>query len=215
MSSEEEPAPPPGSPTPPDAVHVALDAKGLRALAHPVRVQLLGALRRYGASTATALGQRLGVSSGTASYHLRQLGAAGFVVEDSERGNNRERWWRAAHTRTFFDSNTYVEREPEATFLYHQAVAATHVRRLQDAVNEYATLPPRVARGLGHERLRAAALARGGTAARRGGARGRRPLPAGDDRGGGPRGHRACLDDRARHPGTRRAGPAGPAGRGV
>lgn len=142
MSSEEEPTPPPGSPTPPDAVPVALDAKGLRALAHPVRVQLLGALRRYGASTATALGQRLGVSSGTASYHLRQLGAAGFVVEDNGRGNNRERWWRAAHTRTFFDSSTYVEREPEATFLYHQAVAATHVRRLQDAVNEYATLPP-------------------------------------------------------------------------
>ncbi|MET8553937.1 helix-turn-helix domain-containing protein [Streptomyces sp. NPDC004959] len=135
MSAEETPPP---SPSPPP---VALDAKGLRALAHPVRVQLLGTLRRFGPSTATALAQRLGVSSGTASYHLRQLGAAGFVAEDSERGNNRERWWRAAHGRTTFDSSAYVEREPEATLLYHQAVAATHARLMQDAVNEYATLP--------------------------------------------------------------------------
>ncbi|WP_431034035.1 ArsR/SmtB family transcription factor [Streptomyces sp. P6-2-1] len=132
---EDRPAPPSAFPT------VALDAKGLRALAHPVRVQLLGTLRRFGSSTATALAQRLGVSSGTASYHLRQLAGAGFVVEDSERGNNRERWWRAAHVGTLFDSSTYVEQEPEATFLYHQAVAAAHARRMQDAVNEYATLP--------------------------------------------------------------------------
>ncbi|NEA41975.1 winged helix-turn-helix domain-containing protein [Streptomyces sp. SID11385] len=135
MSTADRPTPPSASPS------IALDAKGLRALAHPVRVQLLGALRRFGASTATALGQRLGVSSGTASYHLRQLAGAGFVVEDSERGNNRERWWRAAHIETLFDSSAYVEREPEATFLYHQAVAAAHARRMQDAVNEYATLP--------------------------------------------------------------------------
>ncbi|MFD4754960.1 ArsR/SmtB family transcription factor [Streptomyces sp. NPDC058426] len=138
MSAEDTPTPPAASPP---VAPVDLDAKGLRALAHPVRVRLLGALRRFGPSTATALAQRLGVSSGTASYHLRQLGGAGFVVEDSERGNNRERWWRAAHGGTLFDSSTYVEREPEATFLYHQAVAAAHARRMQDAVNEYAMLP--------------------------------------------------------------------------
>lgn len=48
---------------------MVLDAKGLRALAHPVRVQLVGLLRKYGPSTATRLAERLGVSSGTASYH--------------------------------------------------------------------------------------------------------------------------------------------------
>src|SRR5215212_10817955 len=76
---------------------VVLDVKGLRALAHPVRVQLVGLLRRFGPSTATRLAERLGVNSGTASYHLRQLGAAGFVEEDTGRGNARERWWRSVH----------------------------------------------------------------------------------------------------------------------
>src|SRR5256885_4213132 len=74
-----------------------LDARGLRALAHPVRVQLLVLLGRHGPSTATRLAERLDVNSGTASYHLRQLGAAGFVEEDHERGNARERWWRRVH----------------------------------------------------------------------------------------------------------------------
>jgi DNA-binding transcriptional ArsR family regulator len=59
---------------------VVLDAKGLRALAHPMRVQLAGSLRTYGPSTATRLGERMGITSGTASYHLRRPGAAGPVV---------------------------------------------------------------------------------------------------------------------------------------
>ncbi len=50
---------------------VALDAKGLRALAHPVRVQLVELLRTYGPSTATRLAARLGITSGNASYRLK------------------------------------------------------------------------------------------------------------------------------------------------
>lgn len=36
-----------------DEGSVVLDAKGLRAMAHPVRVQLVGLLRKHGPSTAT------------------------------------------------------------------------------------------------------------------------------------------------------------------
>ncbi|MFE4335561.1 ArsR/SmtB family transcription factor [Streptomyces sp. NPDC056831] len=124
-----------------EADAVALDAKGLRALAHPVRVQLVGLLRKYGPSTATRLAERLGVNSGTASYHLRQLGAAGFVQEDTERGNARERWWRSVHQSTWFNDPNLADREPEAAQAYLQSVAATYTLRAQQTLNELQTMP--------------------------------------------------------------------------
>ncbi|MET4926041.1 helix-turn-helix domain-containing protein [Streptomyces sp. PSRA5] len=122
---------------------VVLDAKGLRALAHPVRVQLVGLLRKYGPSTATRLAERLGVNSGTASYHLRQLGDAGFVEEDTERGNARERWWRAVHQSTWFSDRELAEQEPEAALAYLQSVAAAYTLRTQRALSELQTMPDR------------------------------------------------------------------------
>ncbi|MFD4230513.1 ArsR/SmtB family transcription factor [Streptomyces sp. NPDC058545] len=124
-----------------EADAVVLDAKGLRALAHPVRVQLVGLLRKYGPSTATRLAERLGVNSGTASYHLRQLGAAGFVQEDTERGNARERWWRSVHQRTWFNDPNLTDQEPEAALAYLQSVAATYTLRTQQTLNELQTMP--------------------------------------------------------------------------
>ncbi|MCM2579957.1 ArsR/SmtB family transcription factor [Streptomyces meridianus] len=121
--------------------HVVLDAKGLRALAHPVRVQLVGLLRMHGSSTATRLAERLGLTSGATSYHLRQLGAAGFVEEDAERGNARERWWRAVHESTWFDDPELAEREPEAALAYMQSIAATYALRVQRGLNELQTMP--------------------------------------------------------------------------
>lgn len=107
-----------------------LDPRSLRALAHPLRVRLLGALREYGPATASALGGRLGESSGATSYHLRQLAAAGLVAEVPERGTARERWWRAAHRGTRVDSVAEFLTHPDpevrgalGTLLYAQAAA--------------------------------------------------------------------------------------------
>jgi DNA-binding transcriptional ArsR family regulator len=75
----------------PGARPVSLEA--LRALAHPLRVQLFSALTSFGPATASALAARLGESSGATSYHLRQLEKHGFVREDTSRGNGRDRWW--------------------------------------------------------------------------------------------------------------------------
>ena len=71
------------------------DVRALRALAHPLRNRLLGLLRLEGSSTATLLGARVGESSGSSSYHLRQLAAYGFVEEVQGRGAGR--WWQARH----------------------------------------------------------------------------------------------------------------------
>ncbi|MEU0481931.1 helix-turn-helix domain-containing protein [Streptosporangium sp. NPDC006013] len=120
---------------------VVLDAKGLRALAHPVRVQLVDLLRRHGPSTATRLAERLGVNSGTASYHLRRLGAAGFVEEDTERGNARERWWRSVHLITRLTDEELAEREPEAVLAYMQSIAALYNLRTQRTLNDLQTMP--------------------------------------------------------------------------
>jgi DNA-binding transcriptional ArsR family regulator len=122
---------PDGGDPPDDARGVApLDPRSLRALAHPLRVRLLGALREYGPATASALGGRLGESSGATSYHLRQLAAAGLVVEVPERGTGRERWWRSAHRGTRVDSLAEFLGHPDPevrgalnTLLYAQAAA--------------------------------------------------------------------------------------------
>ena len=76
--------------TPPDR---QLDMESLKALAHPLRVQLLDTLSTYGQFTASGLAERLGESSGATSYHLRQLEKHGFVREVEGKGTGRERWW--------------------------------------------------------------------------------------------------------------------------
>jgi DNA-binding transcriptional ArsR family regulator len=69
------------------------DARLLRAMAHPLRLRLLGALRKDGPATGSELGRRLEESSALTSYHLRQLEGFGFVEEDRREG--RKRFWRA------------------------------------------------------------------------------------------------------------------------
>jgi DNA-binding transcriptional ArsR family regulator len=70
------------------------DVRSLRALAHPLRLELLDLLRFEGPSTASALARRVGESSGATSYHLRQLARHGFIEQDERPPQGRERWWR-------------------------------------------------------------------------------------------------------------------------
>lgn len=103
-----------------------LDAKSLRGMAHPLRPQILGLLRTDGPSTATKIGERLGLSSAAASYHLRQLAAYGFIEEDEGRGKTRERWWRTKYQRTWFDPRLVLQQgdsedpDPEETSVLAQ-----------------------------------------------------------------------------------------------
>jgi DNA-binding transcriptional ArsR family regulator len=123
-----------------EPTRIVLDARSLRALAHPVRVRLLSLLRTEGPSTATRLAARLGLNSGATSYHLRQLGEAGVVVEDTERGNARERWWRAGHDSTELNDADLIAREPEAAFEYLRSVAAMDAMVIQESVARFPAL---------------------------------------------------------------------------
>jgi DNA-binding transcriptional ArsR family regulator len=82
------------------------DPKALRALAHPIRLKLLGQLRIHGQLTATQAGELLGESSASCSFHLRQLAKYG-LVEEAGGGQGRERPWRA--TTMFTSVPDYAE----------------------------------------------------------------------------------------------------------
>ncbi|MGH3412656.1 MAG: ArsR/SmtB family transcription factor [Marmoricola sp.] len=116
--------------------------EGLRALSHPGRLRMLGLLRIEGPATATMLALRLGLNTGATSYHLRQLAKHGFVVEDTERGNGRERWWRAAHYSTHADLADATTPDEHDTYdAYLQAVAILYADQLQRSVEELRLLP--------------------------------------------------------------------------
>ncbi|WP_277209551.1 winged helix-turn-helix domain-containing protein [Isoptericola croceus] len=74
----------------------SLSATRLRGLSHPLRVRILDLLQVHGALTASGLAELVGESSGSTSYHLRQLAKHDFVQEVEGRGTARERWWEAA-----------------------------------------------------------------------------------------------------------------------
>ncbi|GAB2741923.1 ArsR/SmtB family transcription factor [Streptomyces bullii] len=110
-----------------------LDARSLRGLAHPLRMQLLDALRFAGPATASQLAERLGESSGATSYHLRQLAEYGFVEDAPELGKGRERWWKAVHHGLRFDDSLLTDQDPAvrgAADLYLHEVATTQTREL-------------------------------------------------------------------------------------
>lgn len=64
----------------------------IRALAHPVRLEILELLDRLGEATATQCAQASGQTVANCSFHLRTLGKYGFVEPADRRG--RERPWR-------------------------------------------------------------------------------------------------------------------------
>jgi len=80
------------------------DPSAMRALAHPLRLRLLGELRVGGAHTVGMLSDRFDEAPGNVSYHLAVLARHGFVVDVPERARDkRERWWAAAHEVTSWE----------------------------------------------------------------------------------------------------------------
>ncbi len=116
----------------------------MRALAHPIRLQLLGLLRADGPATATALAERAGISVPLASYHLRQLAVHGFIAEAPELARDRrERWWRAAHERTNWAAVDWLD-TPEriaAETAFGRAVVQRYFELMQSWIEEIPTWP--------------------------------------------------------------------------
>lgn len=67
------------------------DPRRIRALSHPLRIELLEHLGE-GDLTATQCAERTGESVASCSFHLRMLAKYGYIVEGERRG--REKPWR-------------------------------------------------------------------------------------------------------------------------
>lgn len=108
------------------------DARAMRALAHPLRVALLEAMRRDGEITATRAADLLGDSPGNMSWHLQTLARYGFV-EETGQGRGRSRPWRLTGGMRSFDTGMA---DPE-TAVAGEALERTLLERTYNQMREW------------------------------------------------------------------------------
>lgn len=110
------------------------DTAALRALAHPVRLAILGALRTDGPATVGDVASAHGIAAGSASYHLRTLAQHGFVEETgapagARASDRRTRWWRSVARTTDWDPSDFDDSPAGA------AAAAAFARSIVDVLH--------------------------------------------------------------------------------
>ncbi len=119
-----------------------LDAVTLKALAHPLRVQILRILELRDRASVTGLAAELGETTGATSYHLRQLARHGLVEETDDLAagepdgrrpvGRRQRFWRMAVDEIHMSGTTFLTDEDtrEAAGFLLREFQSTRSRRL-------------------------------------------------------------------------------------
>lgn len=107
------------------------DPLAIRALAHPVRLDLQALLGREGPLTAADAARRLGISQALASHHLRQLAKYDFV-EPAPGRDNRERPWRLVSTSQSWRSARLTAEGAAAADVLEQLIAERALANLAD-----------------------------------------------------------------------------------
>ncbi|MGC9438573.1 ArsR/SmtB family transcription factor [Streptomyces sp. WG5] len=119
--------------------HAITDLGTLKALAHPLRLQLYRGLCVARTATASQLAEQVDEAVSLVSYHLRKLAEHGLVEQaDPQSADGRERWWQPSSTSvTIRDEN--VRDAPEraaahlaATRLFHEQRADMYRRYLDE-----------------------------------------------------------------------------------
>jgi DNA-binding transcriptional ArsR family regulator len=110
------------------------DPRTLRALAHPLRLRLLGALRSDGPATVTTLASAVDEAIPLVSYHLRQLAEHGFIEQAPDLAKDRrETWWKASHDFTSWSMTDFLD-TPErldAVAVLQREIFRRHVARIE------------------------------------------------------------------------------------
>jgi len=115
------------------------DPLAIRALAHPLRLELLSIVSRAAEITTADAARELGISHGLASHHLHQLAKYGFVEQVGGK-DNRERPWRIVHTSLELDPDPSPEGAAAGQVL--EALAAEQgFERFVDWLNRRAQWP--------------------------------------------------------------------------
>ena len=113
----------------------------MRALAHPLRLQLLEHVAREGTLTATRAGELTGESTASCSFHLRQLAKYGFV-EEAGGGTGRLRPWRIKELDTRWSSRPGDVRSAAAADALTQHLLDRDLAALDAYLRRKAAEPP-------------------------------------------------------------------------
>lgn len=115
------------------------DPRTLRALAHPLRMRLLGLLRTDGPATVSSLAALVDEAVPLVSYHLRQLAEHGFIEEARELAKDRrETWWKASHEFTSWSMTDFLD-TPErldAVGMFQREILRAHFGRIEAFFDE-------------------------------------------------------------------------------
>jgi len=107
------------------------DPRAIRALTHPLRLDLMELLAANGPATAAACGRALGVPQANCSFHLRQLAKYGYVEEADPGADRRERRWQVTKARPS------IRFGPESDGLVKSRLERLVVERETQAILDY------------------------------------------------------------------------------
>ncbi|MGW4545712.1 ArsR/SmtB family transcription factor [Streptomyces violaceorubidus] len=115
------------------------DLGTLKALAHPLRMQLYRGLCVARTATASQLAEQVDEAVSLVSYHLRKLAEHGLVEQaEPQSADGRERWWQPAsdgvsiRDENFRDAPERAAAHLAATRLFHEQRADMYRRYLDE-----------------------------------------------------------------------------------
>lgn len=117
---------------------IVSDPTRIRALAHPVRLELLDVLDDQGEATATECAAATGESVASCSYHLRVLARHGYI-EQVDRPGREKPWKTVSHSRS-----QVIDRDDAGSVHAVSAVASTHVHRQADRIQSWLQRAPQL-----------------------------------------------------------------------
>ena len=117
------------------------DPSRIRALAHPLRLELLDHLGDVGEATATQCAEHTGETVANCSFHLRTLAKAGFIEPAPSRG--REKPWRPVSRTRQFD----VDPSDPASYRAVSELVGLQVLREAERFREFMATETRVPDG--------------------------------------------------------------------
>ncbi len=112
------------------------DPERIRALAHPLRLALLGYLDDVGEATATQCAKHTHETVANCSFHLRVLARYGFIEPAAPRG--RERPWRLVEKRQLFSPDESVPGSVHAVVEFAEIAVRQEADRFIDFLRERA-----------------------------------------------------------------------------
>lgn len=117
---------------------VVSDPAHIRALAHPVRLELLDCLDDVGQATATECAEAIDESVASCSYHLRMLAKHGYI-EQVERPGREKPWKVVSHKRS-----QVIDRNAAGSVHAVSAMATIHVHRQLDRIQSWLQRAPQL-----------------------------------------------------------------------